>query len=404
MVSLTWSHGFSSRRCPSLSSRRCSVSIWSAARDRDAHRGDGAERARAPAALQHRALAEDRTGPELGERFAVDLDRQHAVEQQVELRAELALLDEHVTVLDLAHGRLLAAAHDRGGEIPLERGFHRGDERGRVLVAPRRVLAECVAVPVLEVGEAGLRRELARVVVDPVTGERARARHREFAASVRVHDHFERRPHERRLELHERRMVDATGGRERGAAADRLHEASGRAFDLRGPLDVGQARRGEGGFLRREPHGRSAHRPATVVGVTRTDDPAIFHFDPSAQHVREPEPVGGLELGEVLDHIRRRRVVVCDTTFEDGFVHPVTASEGIQDNVTTLVSMRMTSFPRSPRFVLPARRRPAVRRNLRILTRDRQGVRPSLVRGASTTRSWGRPPLWVARIQGPIAP
>ena len=78
-------HGFSSRRCPSLSSRRCSVSIWSAPRDGDAHRCDGAQRARAPAALEHRALAEDRAGPELGERFAVDLDRQHAVEQQVQL-------------------------------------------------------------------------------------------------------------------------------------------------------------------------------------------------------------------------------------------------------------------------------------------------------------------------------
>ena len=61
------------------------------------------------------------------------------------------------------------------GELAFERGLDRGDERGRVLVAPRRVLAERVAVPFLEVGEAGLGGELAFVVVDPVAGERARA-------------------------------------------------------------------------------------------------------------------------------------------------------------------------------------------------------------------------------------
>ena len=46
-------------------------------------------------------------------------------------------------------------------------------------VAPRRVLAERVAVPVLEVGEPDLGRELAVGVVDPVPRELARAEHLE---------------------------------------------------------------------------------------------------------------------------------------------------------------------------------------------------------------------------------
>ena len=60
------------------------------------------------------------------------------------------------SVLALLHRAdlgLVAAAHDRGRQLALERGLDRGDERLRVLVAPRRVLAERVAVPVLEVGE-----------------------------------------------------------------------------------------------------------------------------------------------------------------------------------------------------------------------------------------------------------
>jgi hypothetical protein len=57
-------------------------------------------------------------------------------------------------------------AHDVDRELAFERGLDRGDERLRVAVAPRRVLAERVAVPLLEIGEADLGGELAVVVVD----------------------------------------------------------------------------------------------------------------------------------------------------------------------------------------------------------------------------------------------
>ena len=61
-----------------------------------------------------------------------------------------------LALLHLADLGLLARLHHLLGQLPLERGLDRGDERRRVLVAPRRVLAERLAVPVLEVDEAGL--------------------------------------------------------------------------------------------------------------------------------------------------------------------------------------------------------------------------------------------------------
>ena len=56
--------------------------------------------------------------------------------------------------LTLRMSGLAPAAHDRDGELALERGLDRGHVRRRFLVAPRRVLAERVAPPLLEVGEA----------------------------------------------------------------------------------------------------------------------------------------------------------------------------------------------------------------------------------------------------------
>ena len=77
----------------------------------------------------------------------------------------------HLRIEGFSPPRMIVAGH-----LALQRGLDRGDERGRVLVAPRRVLAERVPVPLLEVGEARLRRELALAVVHPVPREGARAR------------------------------------------------------------------------------------------------------------------------------------------------------------------------------------------------------------------------------------
>ena len=59
-----------------------------------------------------------------------------------------------VALLQLPDLGLLPAAHDRGRQLALERRLHRGDQRRRVLVAPRGVLAEGGFRPVLEVGDA----------------------------------------------------------------------------------------------------------------------------------------------------------------------------------------------------------------------------------------------------------
>ena len=84
----------------------------------------------------------------------------HAVEQQVDRVGLLALLGERLARLELADLRL-ALAHDHPGELPLQGRLDRGDQGRRVLVAPRAVVAERVAVPVLEVDQAGLGRQRA---------------------------------------------------------------------------------------------------------------------------------------------------------------------------------------------------------------------------------------------------
>ena len=53
------------------------------------------------ATFEHRPLAQDRAGADLGDRLAVDLCRQHSVEEQVELVALLALFDELVVHLEV---------------------------------------------------------------------------------------------------------------------------------------------------------------------------------------------------------------------------------------------------------------------------------------------------------------
>ena len=54
------------------------------------------------------ALAEHRAGPELGDRLTVDLDRDHAVEDQEQLVAHVALLHERLVRRDLLDPRLRA--------------------------------------------------------------------------------------------------------------------------------------------------------------------------------------------------------------------------------------------------------------------------------------------------------
>ena len=147
-------------------------------RRRDLALGHGAQRGGAAAALQHGALAEHGAGPDLGQRLAVDLDRQHAVEQQVQLAVVgSALLDERVPLLD-ARGcpacwppRMIASCSSRSssvstsvtsaGESSSPHGVRRPNESFiHALYSARLLLATSLPL----------------VVEHPVAGEAGRAR------------------------------------------------------------------------------------------------------------------------------------------------------------------------------------------------------------------------------------
>src|SRR5262249_25159771 len=125
------------------------------ARDGDA---DLRQRVQRPGActFEDRPLADDRAGADLRERLTVGDDLQHAVEEEEELVAGVALLDEVLALLHRPDLGLLAALHDRRRELAFERGLDRGDEGLGVLVTPRCVESRRGAVPVLELGEPRL--------------------------------------------------------------------------------------------------------------------------------------------------------------------------------------------------------------------------------------------------------
>src|SRR6266568_1247150 len=85
------------------------------------HHGD-ADRRRCPnrrsslAALEERALAQQRAGADLGHLVAVDLDIDDTVEEQEELVALRALGHKRLSLLEVASLELLALAHDRDRE------------------------------------------------------------------------------------------------------------------------------------------------------------------------------------------------------------------------------------------------------------------------------------------------
>ena len=108
---------------------------------------------RALPALEDGPLADERARAEVGDLLAVDVHLDDAVEQQVDGVGLLALGGERGALLQLADLGL-ALAHDHPRQLPLHRRLDLGDERRRVLAAPRAVVAEGVAVPVLEVDEA----------------------------------------------------------------------------------------------------------------------------------------------------------------------------------------------------------------------------------------------------------
>ena len=150
----------SSRRCPSASSSRCAVSSCAAGTTATRHGGDGDQRRGPGAALEVRPLAEQRPRPVLGQPLPVVLHPEHAVEDQEDVVARVALAHQRRarrgTVRSAAWRPPCMSCADSDA---LERRLHRGDERVGVLVAPGGVPAERLAVPVAEVGQPRLVRQ-----------------------------------------------------------------------------------------------------------------------------------------------------------------------------------------------------------------------------------------------------
>src|SRR2546430_6422278 len=159
---------------------------------------------RALAALEQRALAEQGPRADLGDRVAVDLDIDDAVEEQEELSALLALGHQRLALLEVSPLELLALTHDRGRKLALEVGLDRGRQRWRILLAPRRVLAVRGPVPLLEVDRPRLLHQLAGVVVEPVARKRARSLERELGGAVSPDRQGQRRPRGGGLDPEER--------------------------------------------------------------------------------------------------------------------------------------------------------------------------------------------------------
>src|SRR6185436_20794952 len=177
--------------------------------DRNTDRRLGPDRRRTLAALEQRALAEQRTGPDLGHPVAVDLDVDDPVEEQEELVTRLAFLHQRLALFELAPFELLALAHDRDRQLTLEVGLDRRRQRRRILLAPGRVLAMRGPVPLAEVDRPGLLDQLAVVVVEPMARERTRALERVLARAVGLDRQTERRPCRGGLDPEERLPFDA---------------------------------------------------------------------------------------------------------------------------------------------------------------------------------------------------
>ena len=219
-----------------------------------------------------RPFAEQRPRPVLGEPFPAPLDPDDAVEDQQDLGARLALAEEDRAGREALDASLATALHELRRQRRLERRLDGGHQRLGVLVTPRAVLAERLAVPVLEVGQPGLVRQRLVGVVDPMPGKRLAPT---SACSDRpsawiVND--KRRPDQRSLPLDERAPAHPPWRRDPGATAAGLDEADPAVAALGRALDVGQLHGLEAMAHGAQIHQGGAHEPAALVAAV--DDAA----------------------------------------------------------------------------------------------------------------------------------
>ena len=281
------------------------------------------ERRGSRAAQQQCTLADNRTRPDLADVLAVDLRDEHAVEDEVELIAGLALLDEDLADVQLAPGEIGVAAHELARELPFERALRRRHERLGLLVAPRRVLAVRLAIPGLEVDRPGLGGEVPVLVIDPVARERARSHDLVLGGPVRADRQRERRPRRGGVDAEKRPAADSPRRREPRATADGLHEPDRVVsnFRLRTKYIESYSRNRE--VLDPQSERRRADETPAFLAVT--DDLPVVHLDPGLELVCLTEAVGVAQLLEVtfLQAVGRGLVVLPDPELERQLGHPL---------------------------------------------------------------------------------
>ena len=277
---------------------------------------DRDERGCPDAVFEPGTLAQHGTRAILRQPGAVALDPDHSVQHQVDLAARLALADELRAGVELADPRLGTAVHELHRQGPLQRRLHGGDQGRGVLVTPGGAAAERHPGPVDVVGQAGLVRQLARGVVDPVPREPARARHLVLGVAVGMQGERERGPHQGRLPLHEGRVPHRPRRGQPGPPPGRLHEPHPRLAPLWLALQVRQRHRLKGAAQRAEPDGGGAHQAAAAIAA-RGDLAGAINVDPGPQQVGEPEPVRRTQLLDVAEGRRGRFVVVGESSVEE---------------------------------------------------------------------------------------
>src|SRR5205085_1147616 len=185
---------------------------------RDARRADRAKGRRTTPVSERRTLAEDCAGANLRDDLAVDLDVENPVQEDEEIATALSLLDERLAARHPAPNELRAVAEDRGREPAFELRLHRLGKGRRLLVAPRRPVAELELVRPEDVDEPPVGS------VERVAGKRARGNESCLGLPVGVQQQLERRPGRDGADVEVRAADDRPMCRQADTPADGLRE------------------------------------------------------------------------------------------------------------------------------------------------------------------------------------
>ena len=156
-------------------------------------------------------------------------------------------------------------------------------------------------------------------VVDPVTGELARAEDLEGRRAVGPDGEGEGRPDGGSAELQERRVLHPPGGGQAGATAGGLHEPDLGVGPFGIVLQVGEGDGLEGGAELGQAHGGGSHHAAArVAGV---DDAPVLDLGPGGQPVGEAERPRRPHGLEVVDRVGGWIVVAREPGLEGPLQH-----------------------------------------------------------------------------------